>query len=82
MNEYTSGDLYGYVRVSARDQNEDRQLIALENFEIPKEMCIRDRCGHRILLGSKARISDKQEKDILQEVLENEVIEPGLWEHK
>ena len=36
MNEYTSGDLYGYVRVSARDQNEDRQLIALENFEIPK----------------------------------------------
>lgn len=36
MNEYTSGDLYGYVRVSARDQNEDRQLIALENFEIPE----------------------------------------------
>ena len=30
MNEY------GYVRVSARDQNEDRQLLAMENVNVPK----------------------------------------------
>jgi DNA invertase Pin-like site-specific DNA recombinase len=27
---------YAYVRVSAVDQHEDRQLIALESFDIPK----------------------------------------------
>ena len=29
--------IYGYVRVSARDQNIDRQLAALEEFQIPKK---------------------------------------------
>lgn len=28
---------YGYARVSSKDQNEDRQLIAFENALIPKE---------------------------------------------
>lgn len=28
---------YGYVRVSARDQNEDRQLIAMAEFGVPPE---------------------------------------------
>ncbi len=28
---------YGYIRVSTRDQNEARQLIALENLDIPKK---------------------------------------------
>ncbi|MEG1725563.1 MAG: recombinase family protein [Anaerovoracaceae bacterium] len=27
---------YGYIRVSSKDQNEDRQVIALSEFEIPK----------------------------------------------
>lgn len=31
------GALYGYVRVSSPDQNEDRQMIAMEAMEIPKE---------------------------------------------
>ena len=26
--------LYGYVRVSARDQNEDRQVIAMQEFGV------------------------------------------------
>ncbi len=26
---------YGYVRVSTRDQNEDRQMIALQELNIP-----------------------------------------------
>ena len=28
---------YGYVRVSSPDQNEDRQMIAMEERKIPKE---------------------------------------------
>lgn len=29
--------IYGYVRVSSRDQNEDRQIIALQELAIPKK---------------------------------------------
>ncbi|WP_317854411.1 recombinase family protein [Chakrabartyella piscis] len=28
-------DIYGYVRVSSTDQNEDRQMIALKNIDVP-----------------------------------------------
>lgn len=31
------GNTYGYVRVSTREQNEDRQMRALEQIAIPKE---------------------------------------------
>ena len=31
------GNLYGYIRVSTRDQNEDRQLIALRELHIPEK---------------------------------------------
>ena len=30
-------NIYGYIRVSTRDQNEDRQLIALRELNIPGE---------------------------------------------
>jgi DNA invertase Pin-like site-specific DNA recombinase len=30
-------NIYGYIRVSSRDQNEDRQLIALHELNIPKK---------------------------------------------
>lgn len=29
-------EVYGYVRVSSRDQNEDRQMIAMEEAQVPK----------------------------------------------
>lgn len=29
-------DIYGYIRVSSIDQNEDRQLIAMQQFNIPQ----------------------------------------------
>ena len=29
--------MYGYVRVSSKDQNEERQVIALKKFGIPDE---------------------------------------------
>lgn len=31
------GNVYGYVRVSTKDQNEDRQLIALQELSIPEK---------------------------------------------
>ena len=31
------GAVYGYVRVSCRDQNEDRQMIAMDEMKIPKK---------------------------------------------
>ena len=30
------GNSYGYVRVSTREQNEDRQMVALGKIQIPK----------------------------------------------
>ena len=29
------GNVYGYIRVSSKDQNEERQLIAMQELEIP-----------------------------------------------
>lgn len=31
------GNVYGYVRVSSRDQNEDRQLIAMKEMQVSEE---------------------------------------------
>ena len=28
---------YGYIRVSSRDQNEDRQLIAMREIDVPEK---------------------------------------------
>ena len=30
-------NIYGYIRVSSRDQNEDRQLIALREVGVPEK---------------------------------------------
>ena len=30
-------NVYGYIRVSSRDQNEDRQLIAMREMEVPEQ---------------------------------------------
>ena len=37
------GSVYGYVRVSCRDQNEDRQLIAMEKVNVPESNIYLDR---------------------------------------
>ena len=37
------GNLYGYIRVSTRDQNEDRQLIALRELKIPGKNIFMDK---------------------------------------
>lgn len=37
------GTCYAYVRVSSRDQNEDRQLVALKEYGIPKNCIFLDK---------------------------------------
>ena len=37
--------IYGYVRVSSREQNEDRQFEALTKFGVPPESIIIDKCS-------------------------------------
>ena len=34
---------YGYVRVSSRDQNEERQMIAMQNFGVEKKQIYLDK---------------------------------------
>ena len=36
-------DVYGYIRVSSCDQNEDRQLIAMRNARIPRKNIFMDK---------------------------------------
>jgi len=39
----TNSSVYGYIRVSTREQNEDRQLIALREMSIPEENIFMDK---------------------------------------
>ena len=39
----TISNTYGYIRVSTRDQNEDRQLIAMRELSIPEENVFLDK---------------------------------------
>lgn len=41
------GNVYGYVRVSTREQNEDRQMIALDEVFVPKENIYMDKQSGR-----------------------------------
>ena len=38
-----NGKTYGYIRVSSRDQNEDRQRIAMREFGVPDELVFMDK---------------------------------------
>lgn len=35
--------IYGYVRVSAKEQNLDRQLLAMREFGVPKKQIYQDK---------------------------------------
>lgn len=38
-----TGNVYGYVRVSTKEQNEDRQLIALQEYRVPEKNIYMDK---------------------------------------
>lgn len=44
--------VYGYIRVSSADQNEERQVIAMRKMEVPEKTCIS--------INNRARISTAQ----------------------
>lgn len=37
------GNLYGYIQVSTREQNEDRQVLALREMDIPEKNMYMDK---------------------------------------
>ena len=41
--EEPMGNLYGYIRVSTREQNEDRQILALKELSIPEKNLFMDK---------------------------------------
>lgn len=43
----TSNHIYGYIRVSSTDQNEDRQAIALSEVGVPKGNIFTDKQSGR-----------------------------------
>ena len=59
-------NLYGYIRVSTRDQNEDRQLIALRELHIPeKNIFIDKQSGKDFNRPQYKRLVRKLKKDDL-----------------
>ncbi|MCD8036117.1 MAG: recombinase family protein [Clostridiales bacterium] len=60
------GNVYGYVRVSTREQNEDRQLIALQEVSIPeKNIFIDKQSGKDFQRPMYKRMLRKMKKDDL-----------------
>lgn len=47
--------VYGYVRVSAKDQNEDRQIIAMREVGVSEKIFIWISNQERILNGSSIK---------------------------
>ena len=41
--------VYGYIRVSTRDQNEERQVIAMREFGVPEKNMVIDKQSGRAI---------------------------------
>lgn len=51
----TNMECYGYVRVSAKDQNPERQLLAMQEQNIKKRNIYWTKCQDRIFPGRNTR---------------------------
>ena len=59
-------NIYGYIRVSSRDQNEDRQIIALQELDIPAKNVFMDKqSGKDFERPSYRRMVRRMKKDDL-----------------
>ena len=58
---------YGYVRVSTREQNEDRQMIAMEEMGVPQENIFIDK-------QSGKDFNRQQYKRLIRRLVENDVL--------
>ena len=57
-------EMYGYIRVSSRDQNEDRQLIALQELSVPdKNIFLDKQSGKDFNRPQYRRMVQKLKKD-------------------
>ena len=61
------GNVYGYVRVSSKDQNEDRQVITMRDMQIPEENIFIDK-------QSGKDFNRPQYKRLLRKVKANDLI--------
>lgn len=61
------GNVYGYVRVSSKDQNEDRQVITMREMQVPGENIFIDK-------QSGKDFNRPQYKKMLRKVKENDLI--------
>lgn len=61
------GNIYGYVRVSSKDQNEDRQVITMRDMQVPEENIFIDK-------QSGKDFNRPQYKRLLRKVKENDLI--------
>lgn len=61
------GNIYGYVRVSSKDQNEDRQVITMRDMQVPEENIYIDK-------QSGKDFNRPQYKRMLRKVKENDLI--------
>lgn len=60
------GNVYGYIRVSSNDQNEDRQMLALQGLNIPKKNIFFDKqSGKDFHRPQYQRMMKKLKKDDL-----------------
>lgn len=61
------GNVYGYVRVSSREQNEDRQMIAMRERHVPKENIFLDKQSGKDFERPKYQrlLKKLQENDLL-----------------
>ena len=61
------GNIYGYVRVSSKDQNEDRQVISMREMQVPEENIFIDK-------QSGKDFNRPQYKRLLKRVKEGDLI--------
>ncbi|MCR5367239.1 recombinase family protein [Eubacterium sp.] len=61
------GNVYGYVRVSSKDQNEDRQVITMREMQVPDENIFIDK-------QSGKNFNRPQYKKLLRKVKESDLI--------
>ncbi len=59
--------IFGYIRVSTKEQNEDRQLIALNEYDVPEKNIYMDK-------QSGKDFNRKQYKKMLKCIKENDLI--------
>lgn len=59
--------IYGYVRVSSKDQNEDRQMIAMEEMGVPKDNIYMDKLSGK-------DFNRPEYKKLIRKIKENDII--------